>query len=176
LCEGRFELTRTLASAAVAAFDSQDFPLGSAIAQITLGKVDLEEARYQEATARFLRGLEVALAYGSRTLLAHSLEGFSGLASAQGQHQRALRLGAAAEALHESDGTPLHLAQRRVVERWWTFSREALGVEAATTAWAAGRILSVERALEEAKLGAGAKTFVPLPRPERRFPTAEYTA
>jgi hypothetical protein len=135
----------------VTAFDSQDFPLGSAIAQITLGKVDLEEVRYQEANARFLRGLEVALDYGSRTLLAHSLEGFSGLASAQGQHQRALCLGGAAEALHESDGTPLHPAQRRVVERWWTLSREALGVEAATAACAAGRSLSMERAVEEAE-------------------------
>jgi tetratricopeptide (TPR) repeat protein len=119
---------------------------------MTLGSVDFEEGRYQEANALFRRGLEVALDYGDQNLFAHLLEGFSGLASAQGQHQRALRLGGAAEALREADGAPLHPAQRRVVERWLTLSREALGVEAATTAWTAGRILPVEQALEEAKI------------------------
>ena len=141
--------------------ESQDMPPGTAAmatgrAQITLGSVDVEEGRFHEANARFLRGLEVALDYGNRTLVAHSLEAFSGLASAQGQHQRALRLGGAADALREADGAPLQPAQRRDVERWLTVSREALGVEAATTAWVAGRSLPIERALQEVEAGTGA--------------------
>jgi predicted ATPase/DNA-binding XRE family transcriptional regulator len=166
LCEGRYELARTLAARAVTAFESQNTPpgsaaLGSAHAQMTLGSVDLEEGRCPEACARFLRALEVAEDYGDQNLFAHLLEGFSGLASALGQHQRAVRLGGAAEALREADGAPLHPAQRRVVERWLTLSRDALGADAATTAWTAGRILPIERALEEARDGAEAKTIRP---------------
>jgi len=157
LSEGRYQLARTLATGAVAVLESHGTPPGTAVvhiarAQITLGHVDLEEGRFQEANARFLRGLELALDYGDRAFIAHSLEGFSALASAQGKHQRALRLGGAAEAVREADGAPLNRAERRVVERWLTVSREALGAEAATTAWSAGRILPVERALEESKI------------------------
>jgi predicted ATPase len=161
LSEGRYSLSRTLASEAVTAWDSQNIPMGSALAEMTLGNVDLAEGRYEEASSRFLRALDVAPDYGHREMLARFLEGFSSLASALGEHQRALRLGGAADALHEAEGAPLHPAQRRVVERWLSLSREALGAEAASAAWTAGRILSIERALEEAKRGAGAKTVRP---------------
>src|SRR5207247_8832469 len=102
--EGRYSLSRTLASEAGTACDSQNMPVGSALAEMTLGNVDLAEGRYEEASARFLRALEVALDFGHREMLARFLEGFSGLASALGQHQRALRLGGAADALHEAEG------------------------------------------------------------------------
>src|SRR5262249_13893805 len=49
------------------------------------------------ASTRFRFGLEVALDFGDRTLLAHHMEGFSGLASALGEHERAVHLAGAAE-------------------------------------------------------------------------------
>jgi non-specific serine/threonine protein kinase len=150
LCEGRYDLARTLAIGAVRAFDLENIPLGSGFAQMTLGTVDLEEGQYQDANARFLRALEVAQGYGNRTLLAHLLEGFSGLASALGQHQRAVRLGGAAEALREADGT-FHPSWQPIWERWLAISREALAEEAASAAWAAGRSLPIEQALQEAE-------------------------
>jgi tetratricopeptide (TPR) repeat protein len=150
LCEGRYELARTLATGAVTAFDSENKPLHSSFALMTLGKVDLEEGRFDEASAQFLRALEVALEYGDRTLLAHLLEGFSGLATALGQHQRAVRLGGAAEARREADGV-FHPSWQPIGERWLAISREALGAEAASAAWAAGRSLTLEQALEEAE-------------------------
>lgn len=118
---------------------------------MTLGTVAREEGLYEEANARFLRALAVALDYGDRTLFAHLLEGFSGLASAVGQHRRAVYLGGAAEALREADGA-VHPAWQPILERWLAISREALGAEAASAAWAAGRSLPVERALEEAEV------------------------
>jgi non-specific serine/threonine protein kinase len=112
LSEARYVLARSLASESVSACDSQNSPVGSAVAEMTLGYVDLAEGRYEEASTRLLRALEVALQYGHRELFARFLEGCSGLASALGQHQRALRLGGAADALHEAEGSPLHPAQR----------------------------------------------------------------
>jgi hypothetical protein len=117
---------------------------------MTLGNVDREEGQYQEANARFIHALEVARDYGNRTLIAHLLEGFSGLAAAVGQHERAVRLGGAADALREADGAS-HKAWLPIVERWLAVSREALGADAASAAWAAGRSLPLERALEEAE-------------------------
>jgi non-specific serine/threonine protein kinase len=150
LCEGRYELARTLATGAVTAFDSENKALHSGFAHMTLGKVDLEEGQYQQASAQFLRALEVALDYGDRTLLAHLLEGFSGLATALGQHERALRLGGAAEARREADGV-FHPSWQPMGERWLAISREALGADAASASWAAGRSLPLERAVEEAE-------------------------
>jgi non-specific serine/threonine protein kinase len=149
LCEGRYELARTLATAALTTFESENKPFQSSFVQMVLGRVDLEEGQYQDASTRFLRALLVALEYGERTLLAHLLEGFSGLASAWGQHQRAVRLGGAAEALREADGV-FHPAWQPM-GGWLAISREALGAEAASVAWAAGRSLPLERALEEAE-------------------------
>jgi predicted ATPase/DNA-binding XRE family transcriptional regulator len=152
LCEGRYQLARTLASDAVTLFDS-GWPGGRGYAQVTLGIADREEGRYEEANERFLQGLDIALDFGDRTLVAHLLEGFSGLASALGQHQRAVRLGGAAEAMREAAGAGGdHLAWQPIAERWLAISRQALGDAAAAAAWRAGRILPIERALEEAKI------------------------
>jgi tetratricopeptide (TPR) repeat protein len=152
LCEGRYELARTLAAAASAAFEADNNPVSCADCQKTLGTVEREEGHYGEANARFLEALKVAVDFGDRTLLAHLLEGFSGVASALGQHQRAVRLGGAA-AMRESAGAPLSPAWQALAERWRAISRQALGEEAVSAAWAAGRSLPIERALQEAREG-----------------------
>jgi hypothetical protein len=110
----------------------------------------LYEITVMRTNARFLRALEVVLDYGERSQIEHLLEGFSGLATELRQHLRAVRLGGAAEALREAQGAPLHPAFGRLTERRLAISREALGAEAASAAWAAGRSLPMEQALEEA--------------------------
>jgi hypothetical protein len=150
LCEGRHELARTLATRAVAAWEAAAAnPVATAYPQITLGNVDLEEGSYESAHTQFLHGLEVGPEFGDRDLLAHHMEGLSGLASAVGQHQRAVWLGGAAAALREAAGAPLHPAWHGVAERWLAISRQALGGAAYASAWAAGRRLPLQRAVEE---------------------------
>jgi DNA-binding CsgD family transcriptional regulator len=155
LCEGRFELARTLASEASAAFASENKRLPTAYAQMTLGTAELEQGRYKEAHMRLQHELEVALEFGDRTLLAHVLEGLAGLAGASGDHHRALLLGGAAAALREIAGAPLGPAWGRIAERWLATSHQALGEHAASAAWAKGRDLPLERVLDEALAGAG---------------------
>jgi non-specific serine/threonine protein kinase len=151
LCEGRHELARTLATRAVAAWEAAVATrvFATAYPQITLGNVDLEEGSYEAAHTRFLRGLEVGLEFGDRDLQAHHIEGLSGLASALDQHQRAVWLGGVAAALREAAGAPLHPAWHGVAEPWLAISRQALGEAAYASAWAAGRHLPLERAVEE---------------------------
>jgi hypothetical protein len=131
------------------AFDSQNVPI--AYQQVTLGNVDLQEGSYESANTRFLLGLEVALDFGDRTLLAHFMEGFSGLASALGEHERAVNLAGVAETLREAAGAPLHPAWRGLAEPWLVISRQALGEAAHALALAAGRRLPLERAVEQAE-------------------------
>jgi tetratricopeptide (TPR) repeat protein len=150
LCEGRHELARTLAARAVAAWEAATAsPVATAYPRITLGNADLEEGSYESARTQFLRGLEVGLEFGDRDLLAHHMEGLSGLASALGQHERAVRLGGAATALREAAGAPLHPAWYRLAEPWLAISRQALGEAAYASAWAGGHRLPLERAVEE---------------------------
>src|SRR5579859_7800613 len=151
LCEGRYPLARMLAAAALTGWTALNKPLPSAYCQVTLGNVALQEGRYAEAAARFSEGLKFASDFGDRVLLAHFLEGLSGVASALGQHRRAVRLGGAAGALREAAGAPLHPAWLRIAEGWLAISRAALGDEAASAAWAAGRRLPLEQALAEAE-------------------------
>jgi predicted ATPase len=150
LHEGRYELARTLLTEALAALHLQGRVLPSAYCLMNLGTVEREEGRYDAARAQLSQGLEIAREFGDRTLLAHYLEGFSGLASARGQHERAVRLGGAAAALREATGAPLSPAWQRIVERWLAISRQTLGEEAAAAAWRAGQTLPTERALDEA--------------------------
>jgi len=144
-CEGRYELARRLAAEALRVFDP---PNG--YQQVTLGNLDLQEGNYESANAWFLRGLAVVLDFGDRDLMAHHLEGLSGLASALGEHERAVKLAGAAETLREAGGSPLHPAWRGVLEPWLVISRQALGEAACASALAAGRRLPLERAIEEA--------------------------
>jgi predicted ATPase len=151
LCEGRYELARILAEQAMAGFESDNKRLSSAYCQITPGTLEREDGHYQAARARFLSALEVGLDFGDRTLLAHLLEGLSGVASALGTHEYAIRLAGAAAALREAAGAPLSPAWQRLAEVWLTISRQALGEKAAAMAWAAGKALTMERALAEAR-------------------------
>jgi hypothetical protein len=149
LCESRYELARTLATAALRDFEADNNVVSCAYCQKTLGTLDREEGRYDEAVTRFLDSLKVALDVGDRTLLAHILEGFCGLVSALGQHQRAVRLGGMAAAVREAAGAPLSPAWQGLAKRWLDISRAALGEQAASAAWSQGRALSSEQGMAE---------------------------
>jgi non-specific serine/threonine protein kinase len=147
LCEGRYELARELAAEALSGVDAHSQP--GAYLQVLLGNADLREGKYESANSRFRLGLEVALDVRDGVLLAHFMEGFSGLASALGEHERAVKLAGAAETVREAAGAPLHPAWRDLAEPWLAISRQALGEEACAAALAAGRRLTLERAVAQ---------------------------
>ena len=72
------------------------------------------------------------------------------LALDRGQPERAARLFGAAVALRETVGAPLAANERADQERYVALVRVALGDEAFTTAWEAGRGLSLDGAIVEA--------------------------
>jgi non-specific serine/threonine protein kinase len=160
LHEGRYEMARTLLTEELAnprrdgsstAPGQQSHTLYTGYCLVNLGAVAREQGEYAEAAKLLDRGLPIAVEYGDRTLLAHLLLELSGLGSALGQHERAMRLAAADEALREAIGAPCPPAWRGMVDRWLGISRRALSNEAAAAAWKSGREMSVEQAIAYAQ-------------------------
>ena len=87
---------------------------------------------------------------GEWRAIAFVLEDFGGLAAAQGQPERALRLAGAAAALREALGAPLPPTERARLERWLAPARDALDEAAQASAHAAGRAMSLEDAMSYA--------------------------
>ena len=79
------------------------------------------------------------------------LEGFGGVAVGQGQAKRAARLYGAAEALREANATPILLSsERKEYDVWVATARAKLGEKDFKAAWAEGRGMSPEEAIEYA--------------------------
>ena len=117
----------------------------------------------EEAGKRYRESLRAALPLGDLIETSIEVQGVAMAAAGNGDAERALRLAGAVEALWESLGTDLHVAfWDALLERYIGAAREQLGAEA-DAAWAAGRALAFEDAVELA-LGRIA------PRPRVRRP------
>jgi hypothetical protein len=84
------------------------------------------------------------------------------VAGARGAPERAARLLGAVQALRDAIGAPVPPEYRAAYERTAAAARAALGEEAFTAAWAAGRTLSWEQAVAYALEGDETSTLVPL--------------
>jgi predicted ATPase/DNA-binding CsgD family transcriptional regulator len=152
LHEERHELARQLLTEELEAKGRHSDTLYSGYLFMNIGTVALEQGHCAEADELLRQGLRLAERYGDKSLLAHSLECLSGLASALGRRERALRLGSAAAALRESVGAPLSPAWQVLVQSWLEASRATLDAERARAAWQAGQAMTLEEAIAYAQV------------------------
>jgi len=89
-------------------------------------------------------------ALGAKKDIAKTLEGFAGLAAAQGQAERALCLAGAAAALCEAIGAPLPPVEQAWLDRRLEPARQALTEKARKAAQEEGRMMTLEQAIEYA--------------------------
>src|SRR5439155_15426270 len=82
------------------------------------------------------------------SIIAYCLAGLGGAAAASGLAERAARLLGAAEALFEAMGAPLTRNEQAVFDRDVAVTRAALSGESFAAAWAEGRRLPLERAIQ----------------------------
>ncbi|HZP83094.1 MAG TPA: tetratricopeptide repeat protein [Chthonomonadaceae bacterium] len=116
----------------------------------TLGKVAQKQGDLAQARALLTECLSLFETLGDKHFIAYALEGFAGLASAE-EPERAARLLAAVEALRESIGaSALSFGQEEQNEDKETV-RAALSAEAFASAWAEGRMMTLERAVAYAR-------------------------
>jgi non-specific serine/threonine protein kinase len=115
-----------------------------------LGHLERDEGNYARAGALYRESLLLRRELGALLALAQSLEDLAGLASRQQQPERAIRLLGAAEAYCETFGARPPVADLQEYERTVSEARAALGEAAFAAAWAEGRAMSLQRAIEYA--------------------------
>ncbi len=123
---------------------------GMAYSQSTLGNVAFNQGNYERAMALLKESLVLRREVGSKQGVAECLERLAGVAGAQGQSERAARLFGAAEALRVSIGAPLARVDRLDYDRNVAATRAGVDELAFATAWAEGRAMTLEQAIEYA--------------------------
>jgi predicted ATPase/DNA-binding NarL/FixJ family response regulator len=118
----------------------------------TLATLAQAECDYEGARDLFEEGLTVSAELGNETDVAHYLEGLAAVAAAEGRIIRAARLWGAEEALLEKieAGVHTYVPDRSLHQSQVTTVRARLGEEAFAAAWAEGRAMSPEQAVEHA--------------------------
>jgi predicted ATPase/class 3 adenylate cyclase len=123
---------------------------GATDALHVLGRIALAQEDFTTAAFSFLEALANDEHVGNRTGMGIVLDNLAALASLQGQHLRALRLGGASEAIKEAAGghAPppfIDLPDPR------DSARGSLGEAAVAAAWEEGRAMTLEQALALAR-------------------------
>ncbi len=115
--------------------------LGGAVR--SLGEYDRAAALLKESLATF-RDL------GQRSAIAVSLERLAGAMAARGEMERAAHLFGAADALRQATGSRPSPSARAEAERDLAALRATMGEQAFATAWASGRAMTLDQAIEHA--------------------------
>ena len=116
----------------------------------SLGCVELARGRFSQARSLFTNSLKMQQTSQRKRGRITSLVGFASLAAAHGNAERALRLLGATEAALESLPMHLEFITERDFENARAAARGALSEEAFATAWATGRAMTLERAVQYA--------------------------
>jgi predicted ATPase len=115
-----------------------------------LGRIAQHQGDYARAVALHKESLDLYRETGNLPGLAYCLDGLAGVATARGEPERAARLLGAEEALRETHALPVYPAIRVDHERNVAATRAALSAEAFAAAWAEGRAMALEQAIEDA--------------------------
>jgi predicted ATPase len=115
-----------------------------------LAEIARRQGDYRQAIAHQRAAIAIANRRGDRIFVRGCLIAIGNIAAFRGDGERAARLLGAAERLGEAVGSWSHLSARSGDQQAIQAAREALGEEAFTAAWAAGRTLSLDQAVSEA--------------------------
>jgi tetratricopeptide (TPR) repeat protein len=121
-----------------------------AYAMADLVRVDVERGDLEGATAALAASLPRAQTMMARIIVLLALEGAAGLAAAGGDDVLAINLWAAAAANREESGFANMPADQRLVDARMAEARGRLDPETVAAAWADGRAMSVDTAIEAA--------------------------
>jgi predicted ATPase/DNA-binding SARP family transcriptional activator/DNA-binding CsgD family transcriptional regulator len=112
--------------------------------------VSLSQGHYEQARNCCAEGLELSQRLGMGQMIATHLHISAALAGSQGQWVNSARLWGAAEALREELGTVLSPVERYVYEPYISTAYAELEETACRAAWAEGRAMTLEEAVEYA--------------------------
>ncbi len=116
----------------------------------SLGLLLLAQGHHERAITFFKEGGSQSLAVGDRALCAGCLEGLASTAAILGKPERAARLFGATKAARESIHYPRSLNLQKLFEPFEAMTHAQLGETAFAAAWAEGRAMTMEQAIEYA--------------------------
>src|SRR5215207_540885 len=146
---------------------------GSCVACYARAMVAQAEPDHERAKGLYGEGLKFAAEAGNETNAAYCLQGLAGLAASEGRLARAVRLWGAAEALLEKieAAAYIYAPDRSVYQDQVSAARAQLDKEAWEAAWAEGRAMTSERAIEYALLEEEEhEPPMPVPVPDQQHP------
>jgi hypothetical protein len=111
------------------------------------------EGNYMEACILARQSMRVSCGLNDKRSLSQGLDMLAGLISLEGEHEQAARLMGAAQALRDSIFAVIEPLNRSTYERWMAQVRANLDEATFTAAWAEGRLMTLEQAIEYALLG-----------------------
>ena len=116
--------------------------------QSELAHIEREQGQYRQAISMYRETILEWQRLGHRAAIAHQLECFAFIAKAQEQPERAAKLFGAAEALREKINIAMMPQERIEYEREVTDLRAGMDESVFNSAWAQGRAMTMEEAIE----------------------------
>ena len=151
LNKGDHRHARSLAERGLALCRETGDKHGTSIALFTLARVAQAERDHERARDLFEEGLSVSAELGNQADIVRCLEGLAAIAGAEGSIVRAARLwGAAGALLEKIEAMYTYVPDRSLHQRQVAAARTRLDEEAFEAAWAEGRTMTPEQAIEYA--------------------------
>jgi predicted ATPase/DNA-binding XRE family transcriptional regulator len=147
---GELERAMTLLEEAAALAAAEGNAWSQALAATLLGQIEHQRGQHAAALARYREALPLFGAFHTPNFTAWCLEGAAAAFGALGEHARATRLLAAADALRHEARMPPPPAEQAAAERVSAAARAALGEATWAEAHAAGAALTLESAIADA--------------------------
>lgn len=145
--QGNYVTANTLYQKSLTLFREFRNKRGMASSLSNLGEVASAQSDYQAARRLQEESLKISREMEDKRLIANALEGLAEVNRAENQLEQAVRLFRAAEALREAISSPLCTFDQSRYDSSVAAVRTALGEEAFTTAWEAGRAMTLEQAI-----------------------------
>jgi predicted ATPase/DNA-binding CsgD family transcriptional regulator len=150
LNRGDHRRARSLAERGLALCRETGDKHGTSIALLTLAGVAQAERDYERARDLFEEGLTVSAELGNEADIVHCLEGLASVAGAEGRIVRAARLWGAEEALLEEIEAVYTYVPDRSRHKNQVAARSQIDEASWKAAWAEGRTMTSEQAIEYA--------------------------
>jgi predicted ATPase len=115
---------------------------------LNLGSSRLVQRQYAEAAACFRESLRSAEPMANKNAISYCLEGLAAVGAAEGDSADAARLLGAAEVLRETIGAPAGAYEEAIRLNTVAAVRQELGEDWFGAAWAEGRAMTLEQAIE----------------------------
>ena len=150
---GDYKAARTYFQESARAYEEIGASFNVILEKSNLAHLERQTGNYSQALEYYRETISAFRDVGQTGAIAHQLECFGFIALDQHEHERALRLFAAASALREKSNTPMTPDEQTYFDKQLASLRENLDLMTFDSIWSKGRAMRMEQAIEFAVEG-----------------------